>query len=149
MLRRYIKMGCPYEFYKEEEEKNYFPYLYCNINNGKCIYSKKCLKEERFISMEGELWKECYIYNMNRINKIPNGSYYVQFIKKSVISNKLYLYVVIGDSVERIYSNLEELNQDYVYLRKDKDGKYEVSLVPFVENKDNKKQTKKKKTENE
>ena len=72
-------MGCPYEYYKEEE--TYYPRLYCNIDNKYCMYSKKCLKVEKFVSIEGELWKECYKYVENKIKNIPNGSNFVEVIK--------------------------------------------------------------------
>lgn len=126
-------MGCPYEFYKEEE--NYYPRLYCNTDNSYCMYSKKCLKVEKFIPIEGELWKECYKYVENKIKEIPSGSYFVESYRHNN-KGKLYLYVVVDGKIVRILSDFTEINQDYVYL-KNEDGKYKVSLVPFVE--DNKK----------
>ena len=51
-------------------------------------------------------------------------------------SNKngnLILYVVIDDKVERIQSELKEIKQAYVYLKKLKDG-YKVALEPFKKN---------------
>lgn len=53
-------MSCPYEFYNEEE--TFYPRLYCKIDNKYCIYSKKCEKVYKFISLENQ--EECYKYIM-------------------------------------------------------------------------------------
>ena len=121
-------MGCPYEYYKEEE--TYYPRLYCNIDNKYCMYSKKCLKVEKFVSIEGELWKECYKYVENKIKSIPSGSNFVESYRPNH-QGKLYLYVVIDGKVNRILSDFTEINQDYVYVKKDGDN-YKLSLVPFT-----------------
>lgn len=123
-------MGCcQYGFYKEEE--TYYPRLYCNIDNKYCMYSKKCLKVEKFIPIEGDLWKECYKYVENKIKNIPKGSYFVESYRPNN-KGKLYLYIVIDGKVNRILSDFTEINQDYIYL-KNEDGKYKLSLVPFIE----------------
>ena len=128
-------MGCPYEYYKEEE--TYYPRLYCNTDNKYCMYSKKCLKVEKFVSIEGELWKECYKYVENKIKNIPNGSNFVESYRPNH-KGKLYLYVVIDGKVNRILSDFTEINQDYVYVKKDGDN-YKLSLVPFAKDTENKK----------
>ena len=120
-------MGCKFEFYKKEEK--YCPRLYCSVNNGQCIYSKRCLKLDKFIPLDGEKWKECYRYNMEMQKEIPNGSVFVQLYRPNR-KGDLIIYVVINDSVEKIQTNLKQLNQNYVYVREGLEG-YEVSLIPF------------------
>ena len=124
---------CEHAFYKPEEK--YMPYLYCNIDDKRCMYSKKCMKVERFVPLENEMWKECYKFIMNKKKNIPLDSYYVQTYRPNN-NNQLYLYVVIGEKVERIQSNLTELNQDYVYLQK-KDNGYDISLTPIINKSNN------------
>lgn len=120
-------MGCPYEFYKPEEQ--YFPRLYCKISGNYCIYSKQCMKHEKYIAIEGDKWKGCYMYIESESKNIPSGSYLVQSSRPSR-SGKLYLYVVIRNNVVKILSDFTTLNQNYVYLRRMNDA-YEVSLTPF------------------
>ena len=48
---------CEHMYYRNGD--NYFPYLYCRLDDKICPYTKKCMKEERFVA-NGELWKECY-----------------------------------------------------------------------------------------
>ena len=38
---------CPYAFYKDNE--TYYPYLYCKLDGKRCLYSKRCQKEEKYI----------------------------------------------------------------------------------------------------
>lgn len=121
---------CEHAFYKPEEK--YTPRLYCKIEDKMCIYSKRCLKVDRFIPLEGEKWKECYIYIMEKRKNIPKGSYLVQTTRPHK-SGKLYLYVLVeDDKIEKILSNFDKLEQDYVYLRKNATGGYQVSLEPIV-----------------
>ena len=123
---------CEFMFYKEYE--NCCPILYCKANNDKqCIFSKKCLKLDKWIPLEEEKWKECYIMIEEKVKNIPKDSYYVQTYRPNK-KGFLYLYVVIGNKVEKILSELKELNQEYVYLKKENDT-YKISLVPFVEKK--------------
>ena len=126
-------MGCPYEFYKPEEQ--YFPRLYCKCSGKYCIYSKRCMIHEKYIAIEGDKWKECYMYIESEQKNIPNGSYFVQSSRPNR-NGKLYLYVVIKGNVERILSNFTVLNQHYVYL-KQTNGVYEISLTPFKRKKKN------------
>lgn len=121
---------CKYAYYKSEEK--YFPNLYCNINDSRCMYSKKCLKVEKYIPLENEMWRECYKFIMEKKKEIPNGSYFVQTYRPNR-NGKLYLYVVINDKVDRILTNFTEINQDYVYIKKIDNNKYGVSLTPFIE----------------
>lgn len=121
---------CEHAFYKPEEK--YTPRLYCKIDDRMCMYSKRCLKVDRYIPLEGEMWKECYIYIMEKRKNIPKGSYLVQTTRPHK-SGKLYLYVLVeDDKIEKILSNFDKLEQDYVYLRKNATGGYQVSLEPIV-----------------
>lgn len=120
---------CEHAFYKPEEK--YTPRLYCKIENKMCIYSKRCLKVDRFIPLEGEKWRECYNYIMEKRKNIPKGSYLVQTTRPNK-NGYLYLYILIeNDKIERILSNFKKLEQDYVYLKKTVSGKYLISLEPF------------------
>ena len=114
---------CKHAYYKPEEK--YMPYLYCHIDDKRCVYSKKCMKVERFIPLENEMWKECYKFIMNKRNNIPEGSYFVQTYRPNR-KGKLILYVAMEDSTKKIQSDFTELNQDYVYI----DGNI-VSLTPI------------------
>ena len=120
---------CKYAYYKSEEK--YFPNLYCNIDNNRCMYSKKCLKVEKFVPLENEMWRECYKFIMEKRKIIPKDSYFVQTYRPNR-NGKLYLYIVMDDKVERILSNFTEINQDYVYVKRLSNNEYKVSLVPFV-----------------
>lgn len=121
---------CENAFYKPEEK--YTPRLYCKIDEKVCIYSKRCLKVDRFIPLEGEKWRECYKYIMEKRKNIPQGSYLVQTTRPHK-SGKLYLYVLTDENkIERILSNFKKLDQEYVYLRKTAMGGYQVGLEPFV-----------------
>ena len=64
-----------------------------------------------------------------KIKNIPKNSYYVETTRPNK-NGFLYLYVVIGDKVEKILTNLKELNQEYVYLKKTTSG-YVVSTKEF------------------
>ena len=120
-------MGCKFEFYKKEEK--YCPRLYCSLTDGQCIYSKRCLRLDKFIPLDGDKWKECYRYNMEMQKEIPNGSVFVQLYRPNKKGN-LILYVVMEKGIEKIQTNLKEINQNYVYVRDGLEG-YEVSLTPF------------------
>ena len=120
---------CKYAYYKSEEK--YFPNLYCSIDDKRCMYSKKCLKVEKFVPLENEMWRECYKFIMEKRKIIPKDSYFVQTYRPNR-NGKLYLYIVMDDKVERILSNFTEINQDYVYVKRLSNNEYKVSLVPFV-----------------
>lgn len=121
---------CEYMYYKEEEKDFTCPFLYCKINNNRCIYSKRCLKVNKFIPID-DVWKECFIMIDENKKHIPEGSFYLETFRPNK-RGKLYLYVVIEDKVERILSDFEKIEQNYVYLEKDGDN-YKVSLTPFPE----------------
>lgn len=119
---------CEHAFYKPEEK--YIPNLYCKIDDKRCIYSKRCLKVDRFIPLEGEKWRECYKYIMEKRKNIPKGSYLIQATRPNK-DGKLYLYILIDDNIERILSDFDNLEQEYIYLRKSINGDYQISLDPF------------------
>jgi hypothetical protein len=118
-------MSCPYNYYKNEKE--YYARLLCKIDDGNCIYSKRCQKVEKYIPLDNQ--EECYKYNMEMQKNIPNGSNFIQTFRPNK-KGELYLYVVIDDKIEKISSKLKEINQNYIYLKEGIDG-YEVSLRPF------------------
>ncbi len=60
---------------------------------------------------------------------IPKDSYYVECTRPNK-HNKLFLYIVVEDKVEKVLTDLEKIDQNYIYL-KNVDGKYIVSLTPF------------------
>lgn len=123
-------MSCKYNYYKQEE--NYFPRLYCSIDNGMCIYSKKCQLENKFIPLDNQ--GECYKMKLEEKKNIPNGSYFVETYRPNK-KGFLYLYIETKDgTTEKILTEFTELNQNYVYLKK-ANGKYKVSLIPFTEKK--------------
>lgn len=114
-------MACIYGYYKEEE--TYYPRLYCKLNGRQCIYSKKCLKQERFIPLDNQ--GECYLFNMEKKKNIPDGSRFVRF------EHKGYLFVEINDShTIKIKNTLGQQVENYVYIRQ-KGTDYEISLSPF------------------
>lgn len=120
---------CKYAYYNPEEK--YYPYLYCKIDNKRCIYSKKCQKLEKFIPLENEMWRECPKYIMEKIKNIPKNSNLVQAYRPNK-NGKLYLYVVIDENeVQKILTDFTEINQDYVYLKK-VNKEYKASLTPFT-----------------
>lgn len=121
-------MACEFMFYKDEEKKLSYPYMYCRLNGKRCIYSKKCLKEERYVP-NGDLWKDCFIMANEKKNHIPKGSFYVQCYRPNN-KGKLFLYVVVDEKVVKILSDFEKIDQDYVYLRGSGDA-YVASLTPF------------------
>ena len=115
---------CEHAYYKPEEK--YMPYLYCHIDDKRCVYSKKCMKVERFVPLENEMWKECYKFIMQKRKNIPKDSYFVQTYRPNRVG-KLILYVAMENTTKKIQSDFTELNQDYVYV----DGDI-VSLTPIV-----------------
>lgn len=132
-------MSCKYEYYKDDE--TYLPRLYCKINDGICIYSKRCDLVHKFIPLETQ--GECYKMILEEQKNIPNGSYFVQTYRPNSKGN-LYIYVIINGKTEKISTKLTEINQNYIYLKEGEKG-YEVSLTPFVEKR--KRVTKSKKEE--
>ena len=131
---------CKYAFYKDEEK--YYPRLYCKVDNKWCHYVKRCERVERFIPIRDDVWEECGKYIMEEMKNIPKGSYLVQATRPNK-QGKLFLYVLIEENkIEKIFSNLTELKQNYIYLRKT-NGIYETSIVPFKEEEEKEKEEKK------
>ena len=122
---------CKYAFYKEEEK--FYPHLYCHVDEKYCPYVKRCQKVEKFIPIKDDVWEECGKYIMEKRKEIPEGSYFVQTSRFNRAGN-LLIYVALEDKTERIETQLKELKQEYVYLKKTENG-YEVSLEPFKEEK--------------
>lgn len=124
-------MDCEYMYYQEDSGE-YYPRLLCRATNGKfCLYSRRCDLVHKFIPIENNAWEDCYIMVEEKIKSIPKGSYYVKTYKENK-KGKLYLYIVIGEKIERVLTDFEEINQNYVYIKEKEDG-YDVSLVPFKE----------------
>ena len=113
---------CKYAFYEEGKDK---PQIYCKLNNQVCLFSKFCVNQNKYIHREGA--ETCFMASFEEQKKIPSGSHYVRFIKKG------FLYVELNpDRVIKVQDTLGNVT-NYVYLREN-DGKYEISLTPFVEN---------------
>ena len=113
-------MACIYSYYKKEE--TYYPRLYCKINGKQCMYTKKCLKQEKFIPTDNQ--DECYLSIMESKKNIPNGTHYVRFTHKG------YLFIEIDDKrTIKVKNTLGEVG-DYVYI-KQVGNDYEISLSPF------------------
>ena len=116
---------CPYNFYNEND--NYFPYLYCSIDGKRCLYSKKCNKEQRYIPLDNQ--GECYKMNEKVRKEIPTNSYFVKTTRQS--KHGTWLYVEIGDKIEKIEIPIENYDKNYVYIKVTKDGKKLASETPF------------------
>jgi len=128
---------CEYAFYKDDEK--FYPHLYCQTDGKWCHYVKRCEKVEKFIPIRDNIWEECGKYIMEKRKNIPVGAYFVQTTRPNK-QGKLFLYVLLNDDkIEKILSDLTEIKQNYIYLRKT-NGVYETSLEPFAEEK---KETKK------
>lgn len=111
---------CPYAFYDERESK---PRLYCKLKDDKgiCLFSKFCYKQNKYIHREGV--DNCFMALEEKNKKIPNGSYYVRFVRKG------YAYVEIDDKVVKIKDTIGNIN-NYVYVAMI-DGQYQISLTPI------------------
>lgn len=124
-------MTCEYGFYNKDED--YYPKLYCKIDNKMCPYVKKCEKLERFLPLEEQ--ERCYKRMEQKMKKIPKGSCYICFERKG------YLYINLNeDETIKVKNTLGNINQDYVYVRDSLDG-YELSLKPFEEKRNYRKTT--------
>ena len=81
----------------------------------------------------------------NDRKSIPNGAYYVRFVKNG------YAYVELGDTVVKVKCDDNDNIINYIYIQQNNDGTYIGSLTPFVSSNETKKITKKrnnKKVEN-
>lgn len=124
---------CKYAFYEEGKSQ---PQIYCKLNNQICLFSKFCVNQNRYIHREGV--ETCFMALFETKKQIPSGSYYVRFIKKG------FLYVELDSNrVVKIQDTLGNVT-DYVYL-KENNGKYEISLTPFIDTISTKKTTNRKK----
>lgn len=128
-------MSCQYGFYKKTETNR--PKLYCKITNDLCVYSKLCLKVNKYIYNDKS--EECMIKKENNKKSIPNGAYYVRFIKNG------YAYVELGDTVVKVKCDDLDGIINYIYIQQNNDGTYIGSLTPFVGSNEAKKITKKRK----
>lgn len=117
-------MSCQYGFYKKTETNR--PKLYCKITNDLCVYSKLCLKVNKYIYNDKS--EECMIRKENDKKSIPNGAYYVRFIKNG------YAYVELGDTVVKVKCDDLDNIINYIYIQQNNDGTYIGSLTPFVSN---------------
>ena len=125
-------MLCKYAFYEEEKSR---PQIYCKLNNQVCLFSKFCVNECRYIHKEGV--ENCYMATYESNKQIPEGSYYVRFVRKG------FAYIELtNDKVIKVKDTLGNIT-NYVYLSL-QNGEYVMSLSPFVEEK-KPKQTRKKK----
>lgn len=113
---------CPYAYYNEEEKKSK---IYCKINDGICLFSRYCIKVDKYVLKDN--MESCYIMAENEKKKnTPQGANYVRFVRNG------YLYVEFEDRVVKIKDTLGNVT-NYVYVRKT-DNDYEISLTPFVNN---------------
>ena len=117
-------MSCQYGFYKKTETNR--PKLYCKITNDLCVYSKLCLKVNKYIYNDKS--EECMIRKENDKKSIPNGAYYVRFIKNG------YAYVELGDTVVKVKCDDLDNIINYIYIQQNNDGTYVGSLTPFMSN---------------
>lgn len=113
---------CQYAYYNDREK---VPQLHCKISqlsNDICLYSKFCYKQNKYIHREGV--ENCYMAIEHEKTNIPNGAYYVRFVRKG------YAYVEIGDRVVKIKDTVGV--EHYAYIKQNVNGEYELSLTPFV-----------------
>lgn len=107
---------CPYGFYKENE--TYYPYLYCKLDGKRCLYSKRCQQEEKYIPLDNQ--GECYKMIEQNTKEIPTDSYYVQNSRPS--PNGTWLYVEFEGNVTKVEIKIKNYDKNYVYLKKKSDG---------------------------
>ena len=94
-----------------------------NIKVSFSYFSKFCNKQNKYIHREGA--DNCYMALEEQKNIIPNGSYYVRFVRKG------FAYIEIGDKVIKVQDTIGNIT-NYVYL-KEINGQYQISLTPFTE----------------
>lgn len=112
---------CEYAFYNEKEKKSQ---IYCKINGKICLFSKFCIKQNKYIHREGV--ENCYMALEEKKNNIPNGAYRVRFVHKG------FAYVEITENyVVKIKDTLGNID-NYVYLKNTEQG-YILSLSPFID----------------
>ena len=97
-------MLCKYAFYGEEKSR---PQIYCKLNNQYCLFSKFCVNQGKYIHKEGV--ENCYMVIQESQRQIPEGSYYVRFIKKG------FAYIELTrDNVIKVKDTIGNIN-NYVY----------------------------------
>ena len=117
-------MLCKYAFYGEEKSR---PQIYCKLNNQVCLFSKFCVNQGKYIHKEGV--ENCYMVVQENKKQIPEGAYYVRFVKKG------FAYVELTrDKVIKVKDTIGEIT-NYVYLMMQDNGEYAISLQPFGEKK--------------
>lgn len=131
-------MNCEYAIY--DNTATIKPKILCTAKCGlgACIHQKLCLKVERFIPTEN--MGDCLIMQEENKKNIPVGSNFVRAVRKGK------LYVEDGNRVLCLDDTIGSVT-NYVYLKKNADNSYEVSLFPFVEEKTSPKKKQKKKVE--
>lgn len=107
---------CEYAYYNKNKQ------LYCKLNDKMCLFSKYCMKQNKYIHREGA--DNCYMALEESKRKIPNDACYVRFVRKG------FVYVEIGDKVIKIKDTLGNI-ENYVYISLDKNGEYKISLSPI------------------
>lgn len=108
---------CVYAYYDKNQ-------LYCNINKKICLFSKYCIKQNKYIHREGA--DSCYMALEENKRNIPNDACYVRFVRKG------FAYVEVGDKVIKVKDTLGNI-ENYVYLSLDKNGDYKISFSPIEE----------------
>lgn len=112
---------CQYAFYEENSKT---PRLYCKLTDKICLYSKFCDKRNKYIHREGA--ETCYMAMQQSKETTPSGAYHVRFVLKG------YAYVELNDNrVIKVKDTIGNI-KNFVYLR-EINGEYEMSLTPFEE----------------
>ena len=107
---------CQYAYYDNDKE------LYCKINKKRCLYSKYCVKQNRYIHKDGA--EDCYMALEEKRKTIPTDAYYVRFVRKG------FVYVDINGKVVKVKDTIGNVD-NYVYAI-EKNGEYLISLTPFT-----------------
>lgn len=115
---------CEHGYYKEDKE---YALLYCRYSKGICPFSKKCDAKKQYI--QNENYKHCIIYKENEKKKVPDGAYKIN-LKKFNTQGQLVLYVEKDNSCEKIVTDLQSYDKDYIYIKKLK-TKIKVSDKPI------------------
>lgn len=119
---------CQFAYYKKEEEGTYYPQLYCHITNKFCMYRKKCLQEGKYILIDGNSWKDCYIMNDYLFKQdAPKGAFKV--VAHNVRKNgKVQLYVRLNENTTiKVDSPNNEILK-YVYIEEIGNGEYKAYI---------------------
>lgn len=93
-----------------------------------CVYSKYCSKPNVDRYIFNDKVDECMIRNEKERHDIPEGAYYVRFVKNG------YAYVEISDRVVKVKCSEDVKN--YLYVKQNSDGTYEGHISPIVTEKE-------------